>query len=119
MAISITIEPQVTSVFAVPQTTVVEASLAIPDLNASQIFVTPVGTITATNVQEALQQLANQNFRTDVEPTTDVEEGDTWYNVATNQFYVYREVVQDVWDWVPIMVGNDSPDSDTLDGGAF
>lgn len=78
------------------------------------------GTITADNVRDALQQLADQDFRTAETPTgSNIEEGDTWYNTSTEQFYVYRETSPTVFEWVPIMVGNDSPDSDTLDAGAF
>ena len=78
------------------------------------------GTITADNVRDALQQLADQDFRQSTTPTGDnVEEGDTWYDTSTEQFYVYRETSPAVFEWVPIMVGNDSPDSDTLDAGAF
>ena len=78
------------------------------------------GTITATNVREALQQLADQDFRSAGIPTgPNIEEGDTWYDTDDNQLKVYRETSSGVFEWVPIMIGNDSPDSDTLDAGAF
>ncbi len=78
------------------------------------------GTITATNVREAIQQLADQDFRTTGTPTgPNIEEGDTWYDTDDNQLKVYRETSSGVFEWVPIMIGNDSPDSDTLDAGAF
>ena len=78
------------------------------------------GTITADNVREALQQLADQNFRTAETPTgSNIEEGDTWYDTDDNQLKVYRETSSGVFEWVPIMVGNISDDSDTLDAGAF
>ena len=78
------------------------------------------GTITADNVREALQQLADQDFRSTTAPTgSNVEEGDTWYDTDDNQLKVYRETSSGVFEWVPIMVGNISDDSDTLDAGAF
>ena len=78
------------------------------------------GTITADNVRDALQQLADQNFRTTTIPTgPNIEEGDTWYDTDDNQLKVYRETSSGVFEWVPIMVGNISDDSDTLDAGAF
>ena len=78
------------------------------------------GPITADNVREALQQLADQNFRTTDTPTgSNIEEGDTWYDTDDNQLKVYRETSSGVFEWVPIMIGNISDDSDTLDAGAF
>jgi len=78
------------------------------------------GTITADNVRDALQQLADQDFRTAETPTgSNIEEGDTWYDTDDNQLKVYRETSSGVFEWVPIMVGNISEDSDTLDAGAF
>jgi len=78
------------------------------------------GTLPAGSVREALQKLADQDFRTISTPTgPNIEEGDTWYDTDDNQLKVYRETSTGVFDWVPIMVGNISPDSDTLDAGAF
>ena len=78
------------------------------------------GTITADNVRDALQQLADQDFRSTTAPTgSNVEEGDTWYDTDDNQLKVYRETSSGVFEWVPIIVGAASDDSDTLDAGAF
>jgi len=88
-------------------------------IHSVSVQVTPYGTITATDLQGALEQLADQDFRSDSEPTVNVEEGDTWYDTDDNQLKVYRETSAGVFEWVPIMVGNISEDSDTLDAGAF
>ena len=78
------------------------------------------GPITADNVRDAIQQLADQNFRSTTAPTgSNVEEGDTWYDTNDNQLKVYRETSEGNFEFVPIMIGDDSPDSDTLDAGAF
>ncbi len=37
----------------------------------------------------------------------------------TNQLKIYREVSSGTFQFVPIMIGNDSADSDTVDAGAF
>ena len=80
----------------------------------------PYGTITSTNLQGALEELADQDFRSSTQPTSlNIEEGDTWYDTQNNQLKVYRETSIGVFEWVPIIVGNISPDSDTLDAGAF
>ena len=78
------------------------------------------GTISADNVRDALQQLADQDFRTTSTPTgSNIQEGDTWYDIDDNQLKVYRETSNGVFEWVPIIVGAAADDSDTLDAGAF
>jgi len=84
------------------------------------VQVTPYGTITATNLQTALEQLADQNFRSDEEPSgTNVEQGDLWYDTNDDQIKVYRETSVGVFDWVPIIVSNESDTSDNLDAGSY
>ena len=103
-------------------TTLTVNNFALPTtfIDASDVTVSPHGTVTAENLQTALEQLADQDFRTDSAPTgSNVEEGDTWYDTNDNQLKVYRETSTGNFEFVPIMIGNDSPDSDTLDAGAF
>lgn len=98
--------------------TTVEVSATIPTASeASLVSVVPYASITATNLQDALDYLALHSYRTSSTPATAVV-GTTWYNTATNQYYVYRNI-SGTLSWVPIMVGNDSIDSDTVDAGAF
>jgi hypothetical protein len=74
------------------------------------------GPITADNVRDAIQQLADQNFRTTETPTgPNIQEGDTWYDIDDNQLKVYRETSTNTFEWVPIIVGAAGDDSDTLD----
>ena len=78
------------------------------------------GPITADNVRDAIQQLADQNFRSTTAPTgSNVQEGDTWYDTDDDQLKVYRETSTTTFEWVPIIVGAAGDDSDTLDAGAF
>ena len=77
-------------------------------------------TITSSNLQTALQQLADQNFRGASAPTgSTLEEGDIWYDTDDDQLKVYRETSTGNFAFVPIMVGNISPDSDTIDAGSY
>ena len=97
-------------------------NFAIPAnfMDAENVSFAAHGTITADNVSDALKQLADQDFRTTDTPTgSNIEEGDTWYDVDDNQLKVYRETSSGVFEWVPIIVGAASDDSDTLDAGAF
>ena len=122
MAISIEIVQSTTSITAQAQVINVVADASFPILNAKAVVVEPYGTITADTLQGALEQLADQDFRASEEPdpiTSNIEEGDTWYNTATNNLYTYREISNGIFDWVPIMIGNISENSDTMDGGAF
>lgn len=125
--ISVTVAEEVTTIDITPTVTTVEAKgLAISNANATSLPMSPYGTITATNVQAALEQLADQDFRSDTAPTgttvagvSTLSEGDTWYDTNDEQFKVYRETSTGVYEWVPIIVGDSSGDSDTLDAGAF
>ena len=114
-SISVTLDDTTTTLVTVN-------NLALPAQfqDAANISITPYNTITSTNLQTALQQLADQNFRATSAPTGGtVSEGDTWYDTDDDQFKVYRETSSGVFAWVPIMVGNISPDSDTVDAGSY
>ena len=100
--------------------TVNNFAIPVQFMDSANVSFDGYGTITADNVRDALQQLADQDFRTAETPTgPNIEEGDTWYDTDDNQLKVYRETSPSVFEWVPIMVGNISEDSDTLDAGAF
>lgn len=121
---TVSVEDTQVSINIVPNITKVEAKgLAISSAlgaNASTIGVVPTGTITATNLQDALSQLADQDFRTDETPTGNrIEVGDTWYDTNDHQLKIYRQTRPGVFEWVPIIIGDDSDDSDNIDAGAF
>ena len=106
-------------------TTVQAYTLAVPfevpgQITATNVTVTPYNTITSTNLQTVLQGLADQDFRGASAPTgSTVSEGDTWYDTDDDQLKVYRETSSGTFAWVPIMVGNISADSDTIDAGSY
>ena len=106
-------------------TTIQAYTLAIPfevpgQITSANVTVVPYNTITATNLTDALKQLADQNFRSTTAPTgSTVQEGDTWYDTDDDQLKVYRETSTGVFQWVPIIVGSAGSDSDTIDAGAF
>ena len=105
--------------------TVVEINnLAVPTtfVAAADVGFEPHGSVTATNIRDAIQQLADQQFRGTTAPSSDtanLEEGDLFYDTDDNQIKVYRETSSGVFEFVPIIVGDTSSDSDTLDAGAF
>ena len=94
--------------------------------DSANVVFSPYNTLTATNVSDALKQLADQNFRSPGAPTGSIvagtstlDEGDIWYDTDDDQIKVYRETSSGVFEWVPIIVGAAGDDSDTLDAGAF
>ena len=116
--VAVTVEENVTTLNIVPTVTTVEAKgLAIASAFAGAMGFTPHGTITATNVQTALEQLADQDFRSTSTPTgTNVSEGDTWYDTDDNILKVYREVSSNVFAWTNVVVADTN---ELLDAGAF
>jgi hypothetical protein len=106
--------------------TVNNFAIPINFMDADNVVFAPYSTLTASNVSDALKQLADQNFRSDAAPVgstvagvSTLSEGDTWYDTDDNQLKVYRETSTNVFEWVPIIVGAAADDSDTLDAGAF
>lgn len=90
----------------------------LTSVSANIVSSLPSGSVSATNVQDALNQLANQQFSQASAPSgVLINEGDFWYETDTETLYVYREVSPNVFNWVPISFG--TGDSDTLDGGSY
>ena len=100
-------------------------TLAVPfevpgQITAANVTVVPYGTITTTNLRDALKELADQDFRGTSTPSGSyISEGDTWYDTDDDQFKVYRETSTGTFQWVPIIVGAAAGDSDTVDAGSY
>ena len=126
MALTLTITPNNTTLNATAQTTTLTISSAVADTASDAGVITfnsPVGTLIGqTTVEGALNFLANQFFVATTAPTantTNLAEGDLFYDTDDNQLKIYRETTEGTFSFVPIMIGNDSADSDTIDAGAF
>ena len=114
VTVDITAEATTLSVnnFAIPVNFMDSANVSFPGHN----------TVTADNVRDAIKQLADQQFRGTTPPadgSANLEEGDLFYDTDDDQIKVYRETSTGVFEFVPIIVGDASVDSDTLDAGAF
>ena len=83
------------------------------------VRIAPYGNITSTDLQSVVEELEDKAFVQAGIPTGIVKPGATWYETTTKTYYMYREVTGGSYDWVPIIVGDISPDSDTIDAGAF
>ena len=126
MATKLIITPQTTSINATSNTTTLTISSAVAGAATDAQGITfnnPVGTLSdESTVEGALNFLANQFFVQTTAPTsstTDLAEGDLFYDTDDNQLKIYREVSSGTFQFVHIMIGNDSSDSDTVDAGAF
>ena len=91
-----------------------------PSSTGGAITIEPTGIVTATTLQGAIEQLAANQFKSNSPPSgPGVDEGDTWYDLDDNQMKVYRETSTGVFQWVPLIIGSPTGDSDTLDAGNF
>ena len=126
MAVKLTITPETTSVGVTNTVTELTISSAIAGAATDAQGITfnnAARTIsTADTVEEALLQLADQLFVQTTAPTagtTNLAEGDLFYDTDDNQLKIYRETSAGTFNWVPVMIGNNSADSDTIDAGSF
>jgi len=113
-----------TSLEVIPPTTELTINTAAVPSNfatptAQAVSFAGYGNLSAGSVEQAIQQLADNSFSQSSVPSTNLNEGDTWYNTTTETFNVYRETSAGVFQWVPILVAAAGGDSDTLDAGAF
>ena len=109
MATKLIITPQTTSINATSNTTTLTISSAVAGAATDAQGITfnnPVGTLSdETTVEGALNFLANQFFVQTTAPTsstTDLAEGDLFYDTDDNQLKIYREVSTGTFSFVPI-----------------
>ena len=87
---------------------------------AADVTYTQHGSLPGGNVQEALEDLADQFFRQSSTPSGDnLSEGDLWYNTSTEELLVYRQTAGGFEFHVIASAGGSSPTAFTLDGGSF
>ena len=111
MAVTLTITPQTTALSVTNTTTTLTISSAVAGA------ATDAGGITYTgdnalldaqaNVEGALNFLADQHFIQTTAPTsstTNLAEGDFFYDTDDNQLKIYRETSTGTYEFVPIMI---------------
>ena len=87
---------------------------------AADVTYTQHGSLPGGNVQDALEDLADQFFRQSSTTSGDnLSEGDLWYNSSTEEILVYRQTAGGFEFHVIASAGGSSPTAFTLDGGAF
>lgn len=127
MSITVTVTEKISNVTVTSNETIATTIAGIGE--AQHLAFSPHGTITATNVQAALEQIADQQFVQDDAPTT-ATEGDMWYDTDDNQMMVYRGTPSGALEWkVLALAGGDIPvggvydyttvDMESLDGGNY
>jgi len=96
-------------------------NLALPTVTVagSNVATTAHGTVTATDVQTAIEQLADQIFKSDSAPSgIYLQQGDFWYDTDDDILKVYLEVSAGTFEWRPVIISNDD-DNSILDGGLY
>lgn len=87
---------------------------------AADVTYTQHGSLPGGNVQDALEDLADQFFKQSSTPSGDnLSEGDLWYNTSTEELLVYRQTAGGFEFHVIASAGGSSPTAFTLDGGSF
>ena len=87
---------------------------------AADVTYTQHGSLPGGNVQDALEDLADQFFRQSSTPSGDnLSEGDLWYNTSTEELLVYRQTAGGFEFHVIASAGGSSPTAFTLDCGSF
>ena len=126
MAVTLTITPQTTALAVTNSVTTLTISSAVAGAATDSGGITYTGDNTLLDAQStvegALDFLADQHFVQVTAPTantTNLAEGDFFYDTDDNQLKIYRETSVGNYEFVPIMIGNDSADSDTIDAGSF
>jgi hypothetical protein len=120
---SITLTPNNTTVTATSNTTTLTIASSIPSFGAVSADAVSLGTMTGTlesitNVESALQVLADNFFQQDGTPTgANLNEGDLWYDTDDNQLKVYRETSPGTVEFVPLAEATGT--MDILDAGSF
>lgn len=84
---------------------------------AANVTFTATGSITSTNLQSALEELARQQYSQESQPT-DVEEGSFWYKTDTDILYVYQEVSPGTFEWRPVILSTDENEV-IIDAGSY
>lgn len=116
----VTVSEDTVTVTVQPQTTSVSVSSAVAQ-GASNIPFSGTGTVaSAGNIADAIQIVADQSFRGTTAPTagtTNLEEGDLFYDTDDNQLKVYRETSPGTLEFVPLAEATGT--MDTLDAGSF
>lgn len=125
MAIIVTVTETTGNEITVTTDQVIITTNSVAVGEAGDISFTPVGSITATNIQDALHQIADQQFVQAAAPATDdtnLQEGDLWYNTSDNKLMVYRNTT-----WEEVVISAQLSESSgaaeysdvTLNGGYF
>lgn len=99
----------------VPEDTKLSLDIKISEVGAESYNTTSYNHMNSTNVQSAIQELADTIKVQDSIPLN-YEQGDLWYDSDDNQLKVAREI-GDVLQFVPLLSGTGN--SDTVSGGTF
>ncbi len=127
MSVVVTVTETTGNTITVTTDEVIVTTNSLAIATASEIVVAPIaGTdIDATNIQDALHQLADQKFTGTSAPASsdaNLDEGDLWYDTTNNLLKVYRNTT-----WEDLVIAGQLAEGSaateyadvTLNGGYF
>ncbi len=111
--------PSDTEITITEDVTEVKVTATTPGIitGASGISFSPYGTVGSTNVQSALQEIADQFTITTSQPGSP-SEGDLFYDTDDNVLQVYADA-DGSRQWLTILRAGAADDMQRLDGGSF
>ena len=111
--------PSDTEITITEDVTEVKVTATTPGIitGASGISFSPYGTVSANNVQSALQEIADQFTITTSQPGSP-SEGDLFYDTDDNVLQVYADADGST-QWLTILRAGAADDMQRLDGGSF
>ena len=115
---AITVPSETTVITVVEDITSVDITASTPETitNAAGIGFSPYGTVAATNVQSALQEIADQ-FTIQTSAPGTPNEGDLFYDTDDDRLQVYADA-DGSRQWITILSAA-ADDMQRLDGGSF
>ena len=107
-----------TSTVVTPSTpdTTLTINTALSAAVATDIVYSPTGKMSSTNMQDAIDELAGDDFRSTGTPSgSQVDNGDLWYDTDDHELKVYRDS-----NWQTIAAAGGTTETMlTMDGGSF
>jgi len=99
----------------IQENTVLGLTIKLTESVASAYSVEAHGHMTSSNVQSALQELADTFKKQNSEPGSYVE-GDLWYDIDDNELKIAKDV-NGTLQFIPLLTGTGN--MDTISGGTF
>lgn len=93
--------------------TEVPANFSLHQLGATGVGITPISSLTANNVQDAIDELADEYYHKSASAPSNAVNGDVWYDTSEDVLKLYRNN-----EWVTL-AGATGTSMSTFSGGTY